>query len=64
MTMTPAEWEWFEEQMQPVVDLAIKNAVETGREFREIFESMRDEGYIECSEQAIDRLVSMAKADA
>jgi hypothetical protein len=59
--MTPAEYEWQDEQMQEMADEVRAEAAKTGRDVREILEAMRDEGYIECSDDALERCAVMAQ---
>jgi hypothetical protein len=58
--MTPAEYEWQDEQLQDVADQVRDEHLKTGREIREILEAMRDEGYIECSDAALERCAALA----
>ena len=58
--MTPAEYEWQDEQMEELADQVRAEAAKTGRDVREILEAMRDEGYIECSDDALERCAKMA----
>lgn len=58
--MTPDEYEYQDEQMQDIAAQARDEHQKTGRDIREILEAMRDEGYIQCSDVALDRCVVMA----
>lgn len=58
--MTPAEYEWQDEEMQDIADQVRAEAAKTGRDVREILEAMRDEGYISCSDDALERCAVMA----
>ena len=58
--MTPAEWEWFDEQMEHVAELVRNEHDKTGRDIYEILEAMRDEGYIECSDEGLARVAKRA----
>lgn len=61
--MTPQEYEWQDEQMQDVADDVRREHLETGRDVREILAAMRDEGYIQCSDAALERCAQMALAE-
>jgi hypothetical protein len=58
--MTPAEYKRQDRQMQQLANQVRGEAAKTGRDVREILEAMRDEGYIECSDDALERCAKMA----
>lgn len=58
--MTPEEHEWQDEQIRSVADQVRTEHIKTGRDIREILEAMRDEGYIECSDAALERCAILA----
>lgn len=58
--MTPDEAEFQDEQMQDVADQVRAEHLKTGRDVREILAAMRDEGYIECTDDALERCAKMA----
>lgn len=60
--MTPAEYEWQDEQMQEMADQVREESARSGRDVREILDAMRDEGYIECSDKALERIAVMARS--
>lgn len=53
--MTQEEFEW-----QDIADQVRAEAAKTGRDVREILDAMRDEGYIQCSDNALERCALMA----
>lgn len=58
--MTPDEYEWQDEQMQEVADQVRNESQKSGRDVREILQAMRDEGYITCTDAALERCAVMA----
>jgi hypothetical protein len=58
--MTPQEYEWQEEQLQEIADQARDERAKSGRDIREILQALRDEGYIDCSNEALERCAKMA----
>ena len=46
--------------MQTVADDVRSEHLRTGRDVREILAAMRDEGYIECTDAALERCAQMA----
>lgn len=58
--MTPAEYELMCEQEDELADDVRKEHLRTGRDVREILDAMRDEGYIDCTDEALERIAKIA----
>jgi hypothetical protein len=59
--MTTEDYELMCEQMEDMADQVRYVHLETGRAIREILSAMRDEGYIDCTDDALERCARMAE---
>lgn len=59
--MTSDEWERRCEQMDDTAARVRAEHLKTGRNVREILNAMRDEGYIECTDQALEECAKIAE---
>ena len=59
--MTPDEYEAMCESEDDVADRVRAEHKKTGRQVREILEAMRDEGYIVCTDEALERVAKIAE---
>jgi hypothetical protein len=59
--MTPAEYELMCEAEDDLAEDVRAEHKKTGRAVREILAAMRDEGYIEATDEAIERIAKLAE---
>lgn len=59
--MTPDEYEAMCELMDDIAAEVRAERQKTGREVREILAAMRDEGYITCTDDALERCAKIAE---
>jgi hypothetical protein len=59
--MTPDEYELMCEQMDDIAAQIQDEYQKTGRNHREIAQCLRDEGYVECSDERFEELIKMAE---
>lgn len=50
------------DEIEQFAEEVVSHAMATGRQPREILESMRDEGYIDCDNEAFEACVAMAES--
>lgn len=59
--MTPNDYEQQCEDEDDIAAQVREEAVKTGRQVREILAAMRDEGYIKCTDEAMERVAKIAE---
>lgn len=53
----------MDDQLDDVAEQVRAEHLKTGRDIREILEAMRDEGYIDCTDEALEQCAARARPE-